>query len=221
MLNVFIGADPRQPLAYSVLQHSIRVNSSQPVSITALQLDQLPIKRRGLTEFTFSRFIVPHLCGFRGKALFLDADMVVTGDIADLFKSTDYANPVFVNQQQDRFEWASAMLFNCENCKTLAPAYIDNEKNQLFDFAWTDHGAGIQVGELPPEWNRAVGYVDTADAKLLHYTQGIPCWAETRGVDDGPWVAAFKGMVKTCSWNELLGNSVHAKHVYERLKKRA
>src|SRR6185295_15933969 len=118
---VFIGADPRQPLAYSVLQHSIRVNSSQPVSITALQLDQLPIHRRGLTEFTFSRFLVPYLCGFRGKALFLDADMIVTGDIADLFEIADHASSVLVNKDQDRFEWASAMLFNCDHCKKLTP----------------------------------------------------------------------------------------------------
>jgi hypothetical protein len=215
LLNVFIGADPRQPLAYSVLQHSIRVNSSQPVAITALQLDQLPIKRRGLTEFTFSRFLVPYLCNFRGKALFLDADMVVTGDIAQLFETADHASAVLVNKEQDAFEWASAMLFNCDHCKTLTPAFIDNEKNQLFDFKWAEH----PVGAFPPEWNRAVGYVDTSDAKLRHYTQGIPCWAETRGLDDGPWVSAFKDMVRTCSWKELLGNSVHAKHVFERLKR--
>lgn len=217
MLNVFIGADPRQPLAYSVLQHSIRVNASEPVSITALQLDQLPMKRRGLTEFTFSRFLVPYLCGFRGKALFLDADMVVTGDVAEIFHDSDYASSVLVNKEQDRFEWASAMLFNNEHCKVLTPEYIDNEKNVLFDFAWAEH----PVGEFAPQWNRAVGYCDTSDAKLRHYTQGIPCWAETRGVDDGPWIAAFKDMVRTCSWKELLGNSVHAPRVYNRLKKRA
>lgn len=217
MLKVFIGADPRQPLAYSVLQHSIRVNSSEPVSITALQLNQLPIKRRGLTEFTFSRFLVPYLCDFRGRALFLDADMVVTGDIAELFATPDYASAVLVNQDQDRFEWASAMLFNCDHCKTLTPEFIDNEANQLFDFNWAEHPIGV----FDPEWNRAVGYVDSSNAKLRHHTMGIPCWAETRGMDDTAWMAAFKDMVKTCSWAELMANSVHAKHVYERLKRRA
>lgn len=217
MLKVFIGSDPRQPLAYSVLQHSIRVNASEPVSITALQLDQLPMKRRGLTEFTFSRFIVPYLCGFRGKALFLDADMVVTGDIADLFHATDYASAALVNKNQDKFEWASAIMFNCDHCKVLTPSYVDNPANPLFDFAWAEHG----VGEFAAEWNMAVGYCDSSSAKLRHHTMGIPCWTETRGMDDAPWVAAFKDMVRTCSWKELLGNSVHAKHVYERLKRRA
>jgi len=220
-LRIFVGVDERQPLAYSVLQHSIYQHASQPVAITPLMLKTLPMKRRGLTQFTYSRFLVPYLCGFRGRALFLDADMVVTGDIAELFANPDYASPVLVNQDQARFEWASAMLFNCENCKVLSPSYIDDESHPLLDFAWTDHGRGVEIGSFPAEWNHAVGYAEPADAKLYHYTQGIPCWAETRGVEDGPWVATFKDMVRTCSWTEIMGNSVHAKHVYERLKRRA
>jgi hypothetical protein len=217
VLRIFVGVDERQPLAYSVLQHSIYQNSSKPVAMTPLMLKTLPVKRRGLTQFTYSRFIVPWLCGFRGRALFLDADMVVTGDIAKLFEVADYASSVLVNQDQARFEWASAMLFNCDNCKMLTPSFVDDEKNQLLDFAWTDH----PVGSFPAEWNKAVGYTEPGPANLYHYTAGIPCHAETRGIEDGPWVAAFKDMVRTCSWNELLGNSVHAKHVYERLKRRA
>lgn len=214
MLRIFIGYDPRQPLAYNVLQHSIFKHSSEPVSITALKLDQLPVKRRGLTEFTFSRFLVPFMCGFRGKALFLDADMLVTGDIAELFATPDYASQVMVNQKQDRFEWASAMLFNCDRCTELTPQFVANEKNVLFDFAWAP-----KVGEFPAEWNKCVGYTEPGPAKLYHYTQGIPCHAETRGVEDKPWVDAFKDMVRTCSWADLMANSVHAPHVYKRLKR--
>lgn len=67
MIRVFIGYDPRQPLAYNVMQHSIARHSSVPVAITPLILDQLPITRRGLTEFTYSRFLVPALCDFKGS----------------------------------------------------------------------------------------------------------------------------------------------------------
>lgn len=221
MLKIFVGVDERQPLAYSVLQHSIYQNASEPVAMTPLMLKTLPMKRRGLTQFTYSRFLVPWLCGFRGRALFLDADMVVTGDIAELFASKDFASPVMVNTDQAPFEWASAMLFNCDNCKVLTPTYIDDTAHQLLDFKWTDHGKGVQIGRFPKEWNKAVGYTDIGPANLYHYTQGIPCHAETRGVEDKPWVAAFKDMVRTCSWSELMSTSVHAKHVYERLKRSA
>ena len=62
MQKVFIGYDPRQPVAYNVLQHSIVIRTEYPVSITPLVLETLPITRKGLTPFTWSRFLVPFLC---------------------------------------------------------------------------------------------------------------------------------------------------------------
>lgn len=41
MINVFIGYDPREAVAFGVLAHSIQANASQPVSITPLRLGQL------------------------------------------------------------------------------------------------------------------------------------------------------------------------------------
>ena len=212
-LRVFIGYDPRQPLAYSVLQHSIVRHASVPVSITPLILSQLPIQRRGLTEFTYSRFLTPWLCGFKGQALFLDADMVVTGDIAELFKLAGM-NAVSVVQTQPRFEWASAMLFNCASCLQLTPAFVNDAKNSLFDLGWAPY-----VGELPGEWNSCVGYVDTPDdVRLLHYTQGLPCFFETRGrPEDAAWDEEKRAMLQTVGWRELMGTSVHAEPVLRRM----
>lgn len=211
-LRVFIGYDPRQPLAYNVLQHSIARHSSKPVSITPLILNQLPIKRRGLTEFTFSRFLVPYLCGFKGKAVFMDADMVVTGDIAELFEHGG-TDAVSVMQQQPKFEWASMMLFNCGACLTLTPQFIDDTANSLFDLSWAPY-----VGEIPPEWNHCVGYQDPKPAKLLHYTQGLPCWPETQGLpEDEAWHTENDMMSGTVSWNDLMGKSVHRDPVLRRM----
>lgn len=211
MIRVFIGYDPRQPLAYNVLQHSIVTNSSVPVSVTPLILSQLPLKRRGLTEFTYSRFLVPYLCDFKGKAVFMDADMVVTGDIAELFQYGGSA--VSVMQEQARFEWASVMLFNCGCCLKLTPEFIEDERNALFDLAWAP-----SVGSIPPEWNSCVGYAEPTESKLYHFTQGLPCFPETAGLpEDAVWHDAKKKMLGTVSWKELMGTSVHAKHVLKRM----
>lgn len=209
-MRVFIGTDPRQPVAWVVLANSIARHSSVPVQITPLVLDQLPIKRRGLTEFTFSRFLVPWLCKFRGRALFLDADMLMKGDIEELANDlTDMKSSVRVMQDQARFEWPSMMLYNCENCQQLTPDYVQNSANQLFDFAWADHG----VGHLPKEWNHCVGYAEPrTDAKLYHYTKGLPVWTETRNnVEDALWLKEAKIAGSTCSYADLMGGSVHAK----------
>jgi hypothetical protein len=207
-LRVLIGYDPRQPLAYNVLQHSIIANASRAVSVTPLVLSTLPIKRRGLTEFTFSRFLVPYLCGYEGKALFLDADMVVTGDIAELFATDTGIHQVLVNKEQQPFEWASAMLFDCAACSLLTPEFIDNHKNGLLDFKWCENGG---VGSFAKEWNKAVGYQPPGlDAKLYHFTKGIPIWRETKGnVEDSVFHEAYKSMLHSVSHAELMGNSVH------------
>lgn len=213
ILRVFIGYDPRQPIAYNVLQHSIIRHSSRPVSIVPLILSQLPIRRRGLTEFTYSRFLVPWLCEFKGKALFLDADMVVTGDIADLF-DLGGTDPVSVVKDQDRFEWGSMMLFNCEACTKLTPEFVDDTENRLLDLSWAS-----TIGEIPPEWNHCVGYKPTnLYASLYHWTQGLPIWPETEGLqEDHYWHEEHKAAMASVTWLELMGNSVHAKHVIARM----
>lgn len=211
-LRIFIGYDPRQPLAYNVLQHSIARHASKPVAITPLILGQLPIQRRGLTEFTYSRFLVPWLCDFKGRALFLDADMAVQGDIAELLE-LETLSAVSVMKQQERFEWASAMLFSCGQCLRLTPEFIDDTNNGLFDLAWAP-----SVGEFPREWNHCVGYADPAEAKLYHYTQGLPCFPETRGLpEDAAWDEERAAALRSVGWRELMGSSVHREPVLRRM----
>jgi putative alpha-1,2-mannosidase len=213
VLNVFIGYDPRQPLAYNVLQHSIFRHASVPVSITALKLDQLPISRRGLTEFTFSRFLVPYLCCYGGPAVFMDADVVVTGDIAELFAQSDTQYAVQVMQNQPQFEWPSVMLFNCYQAKKLTPEWVGDVANKPFKLdSWG------KVGTFSDEWNHCVGYAEPrTNAKLYHYTQGIPIWNETRGLpEDAAWIEEYQLMTKTCGWSELMGGSVHAEATLKR-----
>jgi Glycosyl transferase family 8 len=214
--KVFVGVDPRQPLGYNVLQHSIHRYASAPIEVIPLQLRQLPMKRRGLTEFTYSRFLVPYLCGFAHQAIFMDADIVVKGDIVELFGQVDLTCSVQVMQEQPQFEWASVMLFNNGKCRKLTPEFIDDAANILFDLAWSD-----KTGVFGKEWNHCVGYQEPAEAKLYHYTQGLPCWYETQGrEEDRAWVEEYRDMTRTSTWRELMGTSVHAKPVIKRMLER-
>lgn len=204
-LRVFIGYDPRQPVAYNVCAHSIMRHASVPVSVTALHLKHLPIKRRGLTEFTFSRFLVPYLAGFQGRALFLDQDMVVTGDVKELFDHPDMS-AVCVVQDQERFEWPSAMLFNASCCRILTPEFVDNEKNLLFDLKWAPY-----VGHMPKRWNQILGYGQPdPEARLWHFTRGVPVWPETQGLpEDEIWFKELEVMNHTCEYKDLMAHSIH------------
>lgn len=216
MNRIFIGYDPRQIVAYTVLCQSIIDHASEPVSITPLVLETLPIKRQGLTPFTFSRFLVPWLCGFKGMGLFLDVDILVRADISALFKFASLWPAVSVVERlTEKFEWASVMLFNCEHADNaaLTPEYIERA-NGLHQIGWTR-----DIGALPGEWNRLAEYDPLdPDAKLFHYTSGVPCHAETAGLPfEDEWRDTALRAMSTENWFTLMGNSVHARPVYERL----
>jgi len=213
-LRIFIGYDPRQPVAYNVLQHSIITRASKVVSIHPLILKTLPIERRGLTEFTYSRFLVPWLCGFRGWALYLDADMLCLGDVAELFAFADPSKAIFVRKSKMRFEWSSVMLFNCGHYvnEHFKPEYVDSESCNPHSFNWCNEEL---VGELPQEWNQLVLYDEPIDpVELYHFTCGIPLFPEVRGCEGTDlWYQELKVAGASVSWEDLLGDSVHTKVV--------
>lgn len=212
-LRVFIGYDERQPLAYTVAATSIVRHSSKPVAITPLILAQLPLVRTGLTAFTFSRYLPPWLCNYEGHALFVDADTMCRGDIAELPWDAEADVSVVphttvrkggevVNVQ---FERPSVMLFNCARCRVLTPEYVQHGKPHTLEWAKT-------VGTLPAEWNYLVGYDTGGKAKLAHYTMGIPCFEQTAQDEFADeWTENAKLACRTCTWDEIMGNSVHAK----------
>jgi hypothetical protein len=212
-MRIFIGIDPRSPVSYNVLQWSIIRRASKPVQIIPLVLPQLPISKRGLTDFTFSRYLPPFLCNYRGISVFMDSDMLVLGDVHELGKLVDGNHEVYVAKHQQRFEWPSLMVFDNALCQKLTPEYIDDENTKPSTFEWAEN-----VGDIPQEWNFCVGYEEKAPAKLVHFTQGVPHFAEVRGCDYAEeWQEEFKSMNASCSWIELMGKSVHAEGVLKKL----
>lgn len=218
LIRVFIGYDRRQPVAYHVAAQSILNYCTQPVSITPLNIDTLPITREGLTPFTFTRFLVPWLCGFQGKALFMDSDFLCRADISPLFERLENNDLCFVpHEGARRFERASMMLFDCEKFRYMTPDFVQTAKNLLTcEFSRSP-------GYLEKSWNHLVGY-DTPNpsAKLVHFTQGLPCYPQTANDEfAGEWMACATQCNSTSSWEELMGQSVHAPHVHQRAKEAA
>ena len=197
MIRVFIGYDPRESVAYSVLAHSVQLRASVPVAIAPLMLTQLtgifdrvrdPLQS---TDFAFSRFLVPYLCGYEGWAIFMDCDMLMRADIAEVWAYRDdrYAVQVvkhdhlpreaskFLGQPQTAYprkNWSSVMLLNNARCRALTPELVNNASGlHLHRFQWLTDDAFI--GSLPPRWNHLVGYdAPTSDTALAHFTLGGP-----------------------------------------------
>lgn len=206
-LSVFIGYDPREAVAYHVLVQSLIETSSRPLAITPIRRSTLseyarPSNGTEATEFSFTRFLVPHLCNFRGLALFMDCDMLVTSDIAEVFATAeadpskavwccqhDYTPSVatkFLGNSQKAYprkNWSSFLLFRNDKCQVLTPAYVNTASAaDLHRLAWVSDDV---IGALPLTWNYLVGEPNqpTEAPKNIHWTIGGPWFDDYAGAD--------------------------------------
>ena len=85
-------------------------------------------------------------------AIFMDADIVVTGDVAELAAQADGMHAVQVMHDQPRFEWPSVMVFNNALCRELTPEFVNEPKNRLLDLEWGPVGFGFGVRTSCPMW---------------------------------------------------------------------
>lgn len=147
------------------------------------------------TDFSFSRFLVPCLSGYRGWSIFMDCDMLMRDDIAELWALRDERFAVqvvkhdhrpsektkFLGEKQttyDRKNWSSVMLFNNAKCTRLTPDYVNSASGlDLHQFKWLEDERWI--GDLPPRWNHLVDYDRPSHAvSLAHFTRGGPYFPE-------------------------------------------
>lgn len=221
VVRVFLGYDPREAVAFHVACHSLHRHASVPVSVAPLMLSQLegifqrPRDPRQSTDFAFSRFLVPYLCGYQGWALFADCDVLFCTDLARLWALRDdrfavqvvkhdhrpTENTKFLGQPQTAYprkNWSSVVLFNAARCRVLTPDYVASASGlELHRFLWL---RDEEIGELPSGWNHLVGYgpeVSEREVFNLHYTNG------------GPWFADCRGGPMEAPWWDELRNALH------------
>jgi lipopolysaccharide biosynthesis glycosyltransferase len=223
--RVFIGWDSREDIAYQVARQSLLSKASVPVEVTPIRLNALvaagaytrAVDPLASTEFTYSRFLVPHLAKYKGWVLFCDCDFLFFGDVADLGQYMDerYAvvcvkhdytpkNDTKMDGKQQtaypRKNWSSFMLFNCEHpsVHNLTISTVNRQTGAyLHRMQWADDD---EIGELPPEWNWLEGVYDKpieGYPKAVHFTEG------------GPWFPNYQNVAYAEEWRAV-ANEVRA-----------
>ena len=197
MLRIFIGYDSREAECADVLAYSLRRHTSIPLEIRYLNLADLDFRRPWdplqSTEFTYTRFLVPWLCDYQGKAIFMDCDMLCLGDIKELndLDVDSYAVRVVqhdyrpsasikmdgqVQTVYPRKNWSSLILMNCARLRLWTKDVVE-----------TQSGASLHrfqdipdelIGAIPPTWN-TLDWMDER-TKLIHYTSGGPWFEQCR-----------------------------------------
>lgn len=212
VLNIFIGYDQKETVAWHVLAQSLIETSSRPLAIHPVNLKNYgPLytrdgDNRQSNEFSFSRFLVPSLSKYSGQALFMDCDMMMRVDVASLFEEYggDKSKAVHVvkhdyspksdvkylgNVQYSypRKNWSSFVLWNCSHPsnKVVTSEFVASaDAATLHRFSWLKDE---EIGELDVNWNWLVGeYADAnqhENVKNVHWTIGGPYFNEYSDVD--------------------------------------
>ncbi len=208
---IFVGWDSSEDIAYQVCRHSIAARASVPVRVMPIKQDEL--RDRGLytrkrdplatTEFTYTRFLVPHLAGYRGWALFCDCDFLFLADIKLLIDLIDDTYAVMCvhhdhrppeswkmdGRQQTlypRKNWSSMVLYNCGHPANaaLTPALINRQTGAyLHRFQWLDDA---EIGAVPETWNWLEGWnrkPGDGPPSAVHFTRGGPWFDDWQDVE--------------------------------------
>lgn len=180
-VKIFVGTEIKTKIALDVLSYSIKSRSSLPIEITPMigQGWEVPKNLHQGTGFSLRRFMIPMACGFEGYAIYLDADQLVLGDIAELWSykgamGMDHA--VACTHQRDKHSstpvpQTSVMLIDCHMCE-----WVPDEIWQLLLKGY-NYTKLMRLGfmkspilKIPNYWNHLNTHEDTV-TRLLHYTK--------------------------------------------------
>jgi len=225
-IKIFIGYDRNSRIPAWTLAESILENSSIPVEFQFLHkgsLSRIFTREFGphdSTEFSNSRFLVPYLSNFEGYSLFIDNDMIVTGDVAELLTYIDENKTImcvkhdhivkqgskFLGMPQSGYSfknWTSVMIFNNPKCKALTPEYVNTAPGlDMHQFKWIESfDQEKDIGAIPLTWNylcdsEFAGKDQIKETpKLIHYTEGGPFYEATQDCEySDEWLNVYNKM---------------------------
>ena len=202
-IRLFVGWDKREEEGGLVFLKSLLSRTTQPLELTFLTEavgERLGIASDGTNSFSKIRFVVPWMCGFKGRAIYLDCvDMLLLAPLEELWALADgsalqvaphdyktrhpkkyVGEPMeAANLDYPRKNQSSCMIWDNAYYphRVLTPEFIAKQPGSfLHRFEWIkDQG---RIGNLPLEWNWLCDeYGDNPEAKLLHWTAGAPFMA--------------------------------------------
>jgi lipopolysaccharide biosynthesis glycosyltransferase len=195
-IKVFIGSGEASLVERKVLIHSIRKNTTGPVEINvfngthdSLEKDNNPptplgmplnIKYTNVTEFSNYRFMIPQLCNYQGRAIFVDSDTIAVGDLRDLWNTEmngfDFLAKGDAYATKTGSKWGlSVTLFDCSKSKFDLKLYFSEIEAGKYTYTDLHQMSALflehhpfKIGQLDPKWNDFDNF--DKNTKLIHYT---------------------------------------------------
>lgn len=205
--RIFIGSDPTQVLGAKMFEYSVRRFASMSVTFEIIDNTGLPVpaspQKRARTGFSFCRFKIPELCNYRGRGIYVDADMQVFTDIKDLW-TRDFNDAWLLYSElkggTGRIPQYSVMLLDCANLDWNARQLVTELDEGKYDYA----SLMTEFAMMPPEkkqprlefeWNSLEHY-EEGKTKLIHYTD-MPTqpWVSHANKNGEVWYAEVRRAV--------------------------
>lgn len=187
-INIFVGCDPNNCdlEQLMVLEYSIRKHTHHPIKIHWMQLSHDPkspwysdpAQKKGwntekwATPFSGFRWAIPELCNFTGRAIYMDADVIVLSDISELWQHPidDQAIVIAKGKKSARL---CTCVWDCAKAQEFLPSLekLRTEANS--------HQSMIQLikqhPELVTDYQDSYNNIDgedmpIEDIKILHYS---------------------------------------------------
>lgn len=215
-IRVFCGADRSQQLAYLVLADSIRRHASRPVQIRTIDNGDAPAaddpRNAPYTEFSFARFAIPAMCNYQGRAVYMDSDMLVFRDMAELWDADMHGAKVGIEigsrsapeqMAHARNRHAAVMLLDCGRLDWNVAEIVQRlGRDYDYDALMSVDpllGSGEMRECLPVGWNDLDRY-DPQRTRNLHYTEiRTQPWVSALHPHGGLWVEAVRRMLGDAS----------------------
>lgn len=155
MIDVYVGSAPKYAEVEPIMAQCIADQASEPVSIQFMRAGENDLRPSGCTGFTMYRYAVPRLADRKGFAIYLDVDMFVLGDIAELW---EYRYKGAWSCLKDGS--TEVMVIDCATGSTPHPKNVHQyQKGQI----------PVNLRPcIPLNWNHEDEL--HADTKLLHFT---------------------------------------------------
>ena len=185
-IRVFIGTDDTQTIPTAVLRHSILTRTNAPVEFRELHNLNTGLEDKFYTGFSFYRWGIPLVRNFEGRAIYIDADIVVLCDITELWQLPLNGHSHLVRPRPrfrlDHFRikrlggaYASVMLIDCARAqhwdfRTWCKRAVE-DKQFYRDTMWCLPGSETSKmrGDLPAIYND-LDHHDPNRTKIIHYT---------------------------------------------------
>lgn len=179
-IRIFIGAGEPQLIPALVLKHSILKHATISVDVTIMNewTHPMPKDARNLprTPFSFQRFMIPEKCNYEGHAIYMDSDMLVFGDVKEIWTAPIGLDSVLVARNDDIDKHKakfSVCLLDCHKLNFNINEIVnklDKKEMSYEELVFNFKPANDIYDGWNPDWNSLEEYIE-GKTKLLHYTE--------------------------------------------------